>query len=124
MRNLRKTLAEWLYPHDMAELTRKNLGQIKVESSFIENLSMDDYKQFLTDAGTLFRNPTFKAVKDYLISCQIEFAAKEAQDMRQVDFARASINGISIMWEEFERLNGLYEEMVKKNDSYDKFDIV
>lgn len=124
MNELRRKLAEWLYPVDMAALTRKNLDNIKVGSQYLEGLTQDDYKSFLSDANVIFTRPVFDAVISHLANMQVEYVAKEAQDLRQVDFGRASINGIALVREEFERLKSLYESTIKPEEKYDKHDIV
>jgi hypothetical protein len=123
MIGIRRKLAEWLYPCDMAALTRKNLNDIKVDSAYLD-LPQDDYKKFLAEASVIFNRPEFKEVTSHLIAAQVEYVAREAQDVRQMDFARASINGISLVFEEFERLNSLYEATVKPKEDYDIHEIV
>lgn len=120
---IRRKIAEWLYPTDMAALTRANLNAIKVEP-YIEDLSVEEYREFLNKAHEIWVNPVFRKVKDHLMSAQVDYVARQAQDLRQMDFARASINGLSLIWEEFEHLNSLFENLNKKEDIYDRYDIV
>lgn len=120
---IRRKIAEWLYPTDMAALTRANLNAIKVEP-YIEDLSVEEYREFLNKAHEIWANPVFRKVKDHLMSAQVDYVARQAQDLRQMDFARASINGLSLIWEEFEHLNSLFENLNKKEDIYDRYDIV
>lgn len=119
----RQKIAEWIWPLDTAALTRKNLNGVDLEASYDE-LPQEEYKEFLTNAGLVFKNKAFKRVIDHFIASQVEYAAKQAQDVRQLDFARASINGMTLVYEEFERLNGLYIEMVKSKETYDKWGIL
>ena len=123
MKSIRRKLAEWLYPIDIAALTRKNLNDVKVEP-YIESFSMEENREFLNQAHDIWINPALKKIKDHLISAQVEFVAREARDVRQMDFARASINGLSLIYEELEHLNSLFENLSKHEENYDKYDIV
>lgn len=124
MISFRKKLAEWLYPVDMAALTRQNLNNIKVDTSYIDELPMEEYKDFLNKTREIWLNPAFKVIRDHLASVQVDYVAREAQDVRQMDFARASINGVSLFWEEVQHLNSLFESLAKTDEKYDRNEIL
>ena len=123
MKGLRRRLAEWLYPTDMAALTRRNLGGVKVDAPYLEFLK-EEYDDFLKKAHEIWVNPVLKSVREHLSEAQVDYIVKEAQDVRQMDFARASLNGICLVWEEMERLNSLFEGLSRKEDEYDRTEIM
>lgn len=67
--------------------------------------------EFMAKIKEINNNPHFFALLDFLVKEQLLFLAKEANDLSQVNFGRATINGISLIKEEVQRISRLYDEL-------------
>ena len=94
----------------VADLVRQKLQGITVNTSLIDEMSHEERIDFCEKANDVFKNPSFKRVIDFLISLQVDTTVKRAANMEEVLFGRATINGLSLVREEFERLANLAEE--------------
>ena len=123
---LRKRLAEWIYPVDVLELTRRNLHAIVIKDSYIDDLQKEEREQMIAHAHAVYSNPSFAFVIDHLINEQIDETVKRASAMDAIWFGRGSINGQTLIKEEFERLSLIYKDRVIQNrvKDFDKFSVL
>jgi len=89
----------------------------------LDSLPKEEQADILAFAETVFTNKLFRKVIDPLVFAQLDHAAREAPEMRNVEFARASANGVELVAEEFERLSSLYRERLKKEELFNKYNI-
>lgn len=84
---------------------RELLGSI----SYIKEDNKLTEKELIARAGsaTTFYETTFKNVLQELINAQIEFIAKEANNMEQVSFGRGTLNGFILLDEWFRTQKGM-----------------
>lgn len=102
---------------DIKDLVRERLKGIRPnhpeDNSILQNhiAELDDVSRlaFLSKAHDLVKNNnTFKIVVDSLIVEQEHFSMLNASDMVDVNFGRASVNGVMLVEEEMNRLAGMY----------------
>lgn len=68
---------------------------------------------FLSKAYTIAENTTLKTVTDYLLTECMRKATTESEDMGDVNFQRATMNGLMLLEEELGNLAGMYLEEKK-----------
>jgi len=93
-------------------------------SNIDNSLEETDKKELYRSANELLDNKAFKMISRYLINCQGNYAVRQAEDYNKVCFSRAVINGIELIKEEADRLNGLYNDLNKNEESFDKRKII
>lgn len=122
----RKRLAYWLYPVDVVSLTRQQMHAVVSVKEYIDELPKEEREQHIANAHNIFTNPTFQLVVDHLIGQQADEIVERAQNMDTILFCRGSINGQSLVKEEFERLSDLQKEFILANrkDNYDRFSVM
>ena len=109
---------------DIVAMTRELLKGITVnfsgdERSIEDSLEENEKRALYADAHSLLSNPAFKMITRYLINVQGNYCVKEAQNMGEVAFGRATINGIFLFQEEVKRLSSLHKEELKREEEYD-----
>lgn len=122
LKNLRKRLALWLYPVDTVELVRDRYMLLTKQKSFDE-MEKDEQDRLCANAFTLVSNPAFKPVLGYLTNDQIEYTACLSPAWDSILIGRGSINGISKVEEEFNRL-ALIHKASLQNEQYNKHDLI
>jgi hypothetical protein len=122
LKELRKRLAEWLYPVDTVELVRRHYRLTHDAKSFNE-MEKDEQDRLCANAFTLCSNPAFKIVLSYLANEQLDYTACFSPTWESTLIGRGSINGISKVSEEFEKLSSIHKSSLQ-NEQYNKHDIV
>lgn len=110
---------------NIVAMTREQLKGITVnfsghEDSIEDRLEENDKKDLYADADNLKSNKAFGLITKYLIDVQGNFTVKEALNMGEVAFGRATINGIQLFVEEVNRLSNLHKEETKKEEEFDE----
>lgn len=150
IKKIKTFLIDWLFKEYKQELSKElqdnisSLGKaITIEASLREQLKGYDYRSidvdvaieemveddddllnFLKDVHDLSENEALRKIRKYIIAEQIDSSIKYAEDMAQVNFGRATINGLALEEKEIERLNALYLEKVDTEEDFDKHEIV
>ena len=109
---------------DISALTREQLKGIDLDVSYLEDMTEKEKKDFLGKAELIAKNDVLDRIIDRLIKSQIDFTVKGAKDMEQVNFGRATINGLTLLREEINRLSALYNDEIKPAEEFDKYDIL
>lgn len=86
----------------------------------MEGWSKEKEKTFLQNVYDLKHNKSFGQISRFLIKHQIDFTSKEAINMDELNFGRATINGITLFVEEVERWYAEWEKQNKPEAKYDK----
>jgi hypothetical protein len=76
-------------------------------SSFEDN---DSRLEFLSKVNSIAKNPAFKIIVDSLLEEATHKAALYSEDMRSVNFQRATINGIQLLEDEILKLSAQYKQ--------------
>lgn len=79
---------------------------------------------FLAKMKTLQDTPELWQLISYLERNQILFATKEAPTLEAINFARATINGWSLLREEVDRLATIYAERHAAQPEFDEHEVV
>lgn len=82
----------------------------------LEGLEKEKHKEFLKKCDDIFGADVFKKIYDYLVSQQILFVARKAENELQTSFGRGSINGLDIFFQEMKQLSDEYRILVKATD--------
>lgn len=110
---------------DVRDLLREDLGGfnrnlLDSEDGLPEALgSVEDQNAFLEGVRDLYGNESLWTILDYLTRDQIMYAVKEAETLAQVNFARASVNGWTLLREEVGRLHALWKERTSRPEEFD-----
>lgn len=119
----RKKLALLLYPVDITELTRKQLGGIS-SSDIHYNKDIDDEMRFDARCAELLEDDVLSEIIDKILVAQVDSIARWAKDMDTVAFCRGSINGVSLVKEELERSASRHVERKRQPAEYDRYDVI
>lgn len=84
----------------------------------------DALNTFLADVKDLHDNKAWPRIRDYLVREQIMYGMKEAEDLIQTNFSRATINGITLMDEEIDSLYAVYVKLHEAQGEFDDTEIV
>lgn len=74
---------------------------------------------FLTEVHELAKNKALTRLSEWLIRNQVAHAALSARDAAELNFARASINGIKLIGEEVDRIEGIWQAEHAAPEQYD-----
>jgi hypothetical protein len=89
-------------------------------SQFVEK---DAEMAFLTDVHNLAKNESLKTISDFIVRDKLWNIGTRAEDMVKVNFDRATINGIKLLLEEIDRLDGVYNTLNPSREDFDRHDI-
>lgn len=122
-----RRLIEYLYfkycKPDIVRATRILLHGVQPELK-IEELNAAKRTAFLGDCRELLGSEVLQRVLDNLINTQIDMAINQAKDWEATLFARATINGISLVREQLQSHTATYETENKTEEVLDKFKIL
>jgi len=118
-------------------LTRELLGGIKIDfNETVANVSgvvnyrsirdligVDDWDGFLEFNHSLKCNKYFLSLLKYLIDCQGNYCVRIASNEKELNFGRATINGIELIKDLIEELDKLYLEKGQK-EKFDEFKVI
>ena len=123
---------------DISALVREKLAGIDLSANLITEDHTANYIHHLSEAmkepgvrhamlrsaKQISQEPAFKAVLEWLIVSQVLFSVKRAANMDQVNFGRASINGIELVLEEIEYLANLFDSENKVDEPFDPHEVI
>lgn len=107
------------YP-TVSKAIREWFKGVTISTDFINEMTHEERLDFCEKSNDVLQNPSFKRTLDYLISQQVDFTVKQAESMEQVLFGRATINGLSLVREQFEIMAALAEEEKLKDTKMTK----
>ena len=87
------------------------------------DVATEDELDFLRSIN-LANTDKLKTVLRSLQQRQIDFLSKNAVTLEQVTFARGTLNGLSLVEEELNRLSTMFSKLVAKKEAYDKHDLL
>lgn len=123
IRQWRRNIALLLYPVNVVELTRRQVGSIT--SLDVTYTNDPEYlRKIEARCLELRQDEVLQLIIEKLMAVQINFIAKRAETMELVTFGRGSINGSSLVMEEIERLASNHEDRLLKPDGYNQFDVI
>ena len=91
----------------------------------ISNMEKPERLEFLSKAHTILKDTTFKVVMEYLMTEAMRKATLEAGNIVDVNFQRATINGLMLLEEELSNLSSTYleekklQELITIEESYE-----
>lgn len=120
--NLQQEIRMFKASVDIRDIVRERLKGIKPGRpdedkalyGKIASMGIPERLEFLSKAHTIVSdNTTFKTVCDYLLFEAMRKAAQDSVDIIEVNFQRATMNGIMLLEDELTYLSGLYVEEKK-----------
>lgn len=84
----------------------------------------ESVSDFLSNIKSISRNPAFKSMCKWIIRNQIIFTALDSENMDQVNFGRASVNGVKLVEDEVNRLALVYDERHTSEPEFDEHEVV
>jgi hypothetical protein len=86
-----------------------------------DNESVDE---FLKNVHEIYKNPAIGRIAEFIIRNQVLYSAKEATNLAELNFGRATVNGVSLFREEIDRLEGIYQERHAPEEDFDEHEVV
>lgn len=84
----------------------------------------DSIDSFLAACHDLHKSIALSKIIDYLVRDQVLYSAKTAVGLEEINFGRATINGLSLLREEVERLDTVYAERHAVEPKFDAHEVV
>lgn len=98
---------------------------LHLDDSDLTNLmDSEELDGFLAKAKDLSDNIVYKKVCEHIKRNQAQYAVLEAGNLEQMNFARATINGVSLVEDEINSLLILYNARHEVEEKYDKYSAV
>lgn len=143
LKTLKEKLRRYLFKDEYLKLELARRQPVKVTEMVRQQLVGFD-KRLLTETGDVLDQWTriktedtkleqvhqiaqASALRDILAWLkreQIYFAVMQSENIDQVNFARATVNGLVLLEETIDRLDGVYRERVSTPEPYDKHDVI
>lgn len=80
------------------------------QRSILDELDEEEAAHFLNEAHALYSNSALRTILDFLTRHQVLFGQKNAESLLALNFSRATINGLSLLWEEVEDAEGRWQQ--------------
>lgn len=90
----------------------------------VEMAGEDSINTFLSGVHDLNKSNALSRILDVLIRDQVLHSAKEAIGLDEINFGRATVNGLSLLREEVGRLDTVYLERHAKEPEFDEHSVV
>lgn len=93
---------------------------LDTEDELLEIITDEESQEaFLNEVKKLADNTALPRIMEHLIRNQVLYSAKEAPTLDAINFGRASVNGITLIQEEIERLKTLFDERHAPKEQFD-----
>ncbi len=129
----RKEALEAQYTNiDIVNLTREQLKGYQMRpisalniaiSEITEGMSETQRNDYYTAAHELYENETLQMICNFLVQKQVMNIALQAHNIEEVNFNRASINGLSLIWDELKAAEGIFQKANQPEEDFNKFSI-
>lgn len=94
---------------------------LDVEDDILELVGDEESAtHFLEEAHKLAQNEALPRILDFLVRNQVQESVKSAATLEAMNFGRASVNGVTLVREEVERLEAVYQERHAPDEDFDK----
>lgn len=113
----------------LSELVTEQLMGINVKigvdgvSHYMAGLKEDDREKMIKSVHRTLGSMHLKKIMDYICEKQIEFSITQAKNMEQVNFGRATINGIYLLYNELLSIDKLHN-IKQKGEDFDKHRVI
>lgn len=98
---------------------------LETEDELMELLGDEDsLDSFLNEAKKLWDNEALPRILSYIERNQIIHSAREAATLEAINFGRATLNGVSLVREEVERLKTAFDERHAPKEEFDAHEAV
>jgi len=109
----------------MRKQIKKDLEALEFQpEEFFSKLSENEKKDFLAGCSVIFNNKIFKKVCDDVGTLQILYTAKEAITAEDLAYGRGQIHGVAMLYETFAAYNAMHLQNIKKEENFDKSDVI
>lgn len=92
--------------------------------SCVHTLPKDEQQDFLRNIKDLHDNQALGQVLDYLTRVQIIFGNLGTRNVEELNFSRATVNGLRLLAEEIEDNYGIYKKQSEAEEEYDTSEIM
>ena len=111
-----KEIYNYLFHKSVLLLNRNQLGSIDLKDVRDKELTENEIKERNAKISSDFKIIE-NTIKKLLIA-QEEFMANQCENESQLLFGRGTVNGLSILLEEFQSYKGQHDEITKPKESY------
>jgi hypothetical protein len=111
---------------NIADYIRKKYKGIIITDTIddlLAEIPKDEREGFTAQAKELQKNETLQRIISYLVRKQLTFTAMEAVTTEEMNFARATVNGLSLLNEEIDELVHYHDELHARQGDFDKFSL-
>jgi len=102
------------------DILREYLNGITLKdvTGFVERMESDEREKFCKFCFDTFTNPYFNMVCDSMRFMQLSFIGRQAANYDEVTFGRATINGVELVGEFYEKYAGEFKEKHSKPEEH------
>lgn len=84
----------------------------------------DSVNTFLEQVHELAKSEVLKEIVDDLVAEQVVYGQKNAESLQQLNFSRATVNGLQLLLEEIERYHAVYVDRTSPEEEYDPSEVI
>lgn len=117
-----KEIYNYLFHKSATLLNREQLGSISLDGMRDKELTENELKERNAKISLDFK--IIEQTTKKLLIAQEEFMANQCENEQQLLFARGSINGLTLLLEEFASYKSQHDEITKPKDEFNKFNVI
>lgn len=117
-----KNLYAYLFNKSATLLNREQLGSISLNEMRDKDLSENEIKERNAKISSDFK--ILEQTIKILLIAQEEFMANQCENEKQLLFGRGTVNGLSLLLDEFQSFKGQHDELTKPKEGFNKHKII
>ena len=118
-----KATRELLKGFDLSAL-KNSLYANEMEDVLLAQGGEAEQLVFLSKIKDVYDNKQFQSLMDYIVCNQVLYSFRVADNLGSMNFGRATVNGVSVVKDEIERLTKIYRERTAPVEAYDDKKII
>jgi len=123
---LKKTKQPKKQNNEEKELVDFNVDVIKFldNKDYLSELTEDEKVEMIRQGSSVYNNKAFLTVINHLINIQASHSILQAANSQLIMFDRAGINCLTLLKDEFKKLDAIYKDKIKSEEDYDEHEII
>jgi hypothetical protein len=95
----------------------------RVGITIFDGMSEAERDEFIIAVHGLHSSKALRTITDFLTRAQVMEGAMGADSLTALNFSRATVNGLMLPWDTINEIEGIYLNLKKSPDSYDRFSV-
>jgi len=114
------------YKHIDKALVEFNLDVNKFleGKDYLAEMTEEDRDEIIRTGASIYNNKSFSLVINHLINIQASHSILQSATSQLTMFDRAGINCLTLLKDEFKKLDAIYKDKIKPEEEYDKHEVI